>query len=77
MTHTIEVQSGHSLKDLVSWVKSGTEVVLTENRRPVARVVASAPTPGAVRTAGLHRGAMTMAPDFDEPLPEDFWTGEE
>jgi hypothetical protein len=28
------------------------------------------------RIAGLHPGALAPAPDFDAPLPDDFWTGQ-
>lgn len=29
------------------------------------------------RTPNLHRGSMYMSDDFDEPLPDSFWLGEE
>jgi hypothetical protein len=29
------------------------------------------------RILGLNRGAMKMSNDFDEPLPDEFWLGEE
>ncbi len=29
------------------------------------------------RILGLNRGAMKMSDDFDEPLPDEFWLGEE
>jgi hypothetical protein len=29
------------------------------------------------RILGLNRGAMKMNDDFDEPLPDEFWLGEE
>jgi Protein of unknown function (DUF2281) len=29
------------------------------------------------RILGLNRGAMKMKDDFDEPLPDEFWLGEE
>jgi hypothetical protein len=29
------------------------------------------------RILGLNRGAMKMSDDFDEPLPNEFWLGEE
>jgi hypothetical protein len=29
------------------------------------------------RILGLNRGAMKMRADFDEPLPDEFWLGEE
>jgi len=27
------------------------------------------------RTAGLHQGAARVSEDFDEPLPDEFWLG--
>jgi Protein of unknown function (DUF2281) len=37
------------------------------------------PHPSALspRILGLNRGAMKMSDDFDEPLPDEFWLGEE
>ena len=29
----------------------------------------------APRKAGLHTGAIWTSDDFDEPLPNEFWTG--
>ncbi len=29
------------------------------------------------RTAGLHAGAWIIAEDFDDPLPDEFWLGED
>ena len=29
------------------------------------------------RTPNLHPDAMIMAPDFDDPLPDEFWFGKE
>ena len=53
---------------------AGTEIILTEGSTPLARIVsmARATTP---RVAGLHPGAIWTSEDFDEPLPEEFWTG--
>lgn len=34
------------------------------------------PATAAVRrVAGLHAGTISIAPDFDAPLPDEFWTG--
>ncbi len=33
--------------------------------------------PVSARVPGLHRGAIWMSPDFDEPLSEEFWAGTE
>lgn len=70
-TQTIDVNKAPTdLKRLLSLVAEGTEVVLTEGDRPVARLV-----PIGKRVAGLHSGAIWTSEDFDEPLPEEFWTG--
>jgi hypothetical protein len=29
------------------------------------------------RVAGLHAGQMTVQDDFDDPLPDEFWLGED
>ena len=33
--------------------------------------------PSALRTPGLHAGKYWIAEDFDAPLPDSFWFGEE
>jgi hypothetical protein len=32
---------------------------------------------GGERVLGLHLGAMQMSDDFDDPLPDSFWLGED
>lgn len=69
-TKTIDVKKKlPDLKGLLSLVADGTEVVLTEDNTPIARLV-----PIPKRIAGLHPGAIWMSEDFDEPLPDEFWT---
>lgn len=59
------------LDDLIHNLAPGEEVVITENDRPVARLVA-APASERPRKLGTLKGTVLyMAPDFDEPL-EDF-----
>ena len=75
-TKIVDVREAQmSLKELLSLVVEGTEIVLTEGSTPLARLVpiASSTTP---RIAGLHTGAIWTSDDFDEPLPEEFWIGE-
>ncbi len=71
-TKTIDLQAQPSLNDLLSVVASGTDVVLTENSEPLARLT-SLKTTAKPRTPGLHAGAIQMSEDFDEPLPDEFW----
>ena len=71
LTKTIDVKRKlPDLKGLLSLVADGTEVVLTEDNSPIARLV-----PISKRVAGLHTGAIWMSEDFDEPLPDEFLTG--
>jgi len=74
-TKTVDVAEAQTnFAELLSLVAAGTEIILTEDERPLARLVPmTSPTPP--RVAGLHRGAAWTSDDFDEPLPEEFWTG--
>ena len=75
-TKTVDMREAHiSLEELMSLVRGGTEIVLTEGSTPLARLVPLA-LPDKPRMAGLHSGAIWTSEDFDEPLPEEFWTGE-
>jgi antitoxin (DNA-binding transcriptional repressor) of toxin-antitoxin stability system len=70
-TRTIDIRSERTdLQNLLALVAEGTEILLTDGDTPVARLV-----PVAKRVAGLHGGAIWTSEDFDEPLPEEFWTG--
>jgi prevent-host-death family protein len=62
-----------SLPDLIHRLSPGEEVVITENNKPVARLLASSdrqsPSP---RKLGTMQGTVLhMSADFDAPL-EDF-----
>jgi antitoxin (DNA-binding transcriptional repressor) of toxin-antitoxin stability system len=62
------------LEEALAVAASGGEVILTDGAAPRARIVpCGAANP---RVAGLHAGAIEAAPDFDAPLPDDFWIGQ-
>ena len=70
-TVTIE-EAQNSLSDLIHSLPPGEEVVITENDRPVARLVSAAAPQRTPRQPGTLKGTvLSMAPDFDAPL-EDF-----
>ncbi len=74
-TQTVDVRRKRTaLRDLLGLVAEGSEVVLTEGEAPIARVV-PVKRRHVRRKAGMHPGAISTSPDFDEPLPETFWTG--
>jgi len=74
-TKTIDMHEAQmSLNELVSLVSEGIEVIFTEDSKPIARMLPIM-EPITSRIAGLHTGAIWTSDDFDEPLPEEFWTG--
>ncbi len=78
MTQIVEISNSNlTLTELVSLVRAGDEALLTEEGRPLARVVLVASESPKRRVAGLHRGATQMSDDFDAPLPDSFWMGTE
>lgn len=75
MTKTVEIRDAR-LAELLSLALAGNEVILTEDDKPVARLIPVASS-SQTRVPGLNRGAAWMSEDFDEPLPDEFWTGAE
>lgn len=62
-----------SLSELVSLALKGNEVIITEDEKPLARLIPISESKQP-RTPGLSRGEIWTSEDFDEPLPESFWT---
>ena len=62
------------LSELVSVALEGNEVIIAKDGRPVARLVPILESKQP-RIPGLNRGEIWTSDDFDEPLPESFWTG--
>lgn len=74
---TVDVrQLAERLPELLSVVADGNEIMLVQGDKPVARLL---PPEEAVteRVPGLHRGEIWMSDDFDAPLPDSFWSGDE
>ncbi len=75
MIHTVALQETQGqLLELLALTLKGDEVVITENDKPVARLV-PAEEAGAAETvlprkriAGLNRGSIWVSDDFDEPF---------
>ena len=69
MTTTIDIRElSARFVEVIAVATSGGEVLVTDGPAPLARLVPCAGGTPRVRVAGLHPGAMRMAPDFDEPL---------
>ena len=78
---TIELKDlSNRLSELRSRLNLGEEIVLTDAGEAVGKVIPQHPVepPTAPQRLGFARGSfLWMAPDFDNPLPDEFWLGEE
>ena len=57
-----------NLSQLLEAVADGEEVVIAKAGKPVARLV---PFAAPTRQLGMDQGLVTIAADFDAPLPPD------
>lgn len=62
------------LAELLAIVERGSEIVIAQNGKPLARLASIAPKKKK-RIAGLNRGTIWTSEDFDEPLSDEFWLG--
>jgi prevent-host-death family protein len=53
---------------LLDRVAQGEEIIIAKSGRPVAKLVRMAAEP---RKPGRLKGRIRIAPDFDEPLPDE------
>lgn len=67
-TYTIQAAKTQ-LSELVARAQAGEEIVLTQGKEPVAKIVPIAPKPK--RKFGQLKGKASVGPEFFEPLPED------
>jgi prevent-host-death family protein len=58
------------LSRLLVRVSRGEQITIAKAGKPVARLV-PIPEPPKRRLPGIDKGKIWMAPDFDEPLPEE------
>ncbi|HEX8072554.1 MAG TPA: type II toxin-antitoxin system prevent-host-death family antitoxin [Pyrinomonadaceae bacterium] len=77
MTRTVSVnEAKNQLPDLLARAAAGDEVIITDEGKPLARLV-PVTAPAKRRVAGLNRGQIWTSEDFDEALPDEFWAGQE
>jgi len=56
--------------ELIHQLAPGDEVVITENDRPVARIVPPLPVQPPRKLGSLSGTVLHLAPDFDAPLEQ-------
>ena len=66
-----------NLSALIAAAEAGEEVVISRANKPVVKLVAME-SALKKRQFGLHKGAaLYISEDFDAPLPDAFWLGDE
>lgn len=53
------------------------KIELEEGREITVMLMEEPPKNLGKRTPNLHRGVFEMSDDFDDPLPDEFWLGED
>ena len=69
-TYNVHEAKTH-LSRLLDRVAEGEEIVIAKSGRPVAKLVRVSLEP---RKPGRLKGRIRIAPDFDEPLPDEILT---
>ena len=71
MTVSITIEEATTnLLDLLDRVNKGEEITILKDGQQIARLVPPLPTLPP-RVPGTATGMIIIAPDFDEPLPDD------
>jgi len=60
------------LFELIKLAEDGEDVFIVRDNLPKIKLVVIEEQPKK-RVFGQHRGKIWISPDFDEPLPDDFW----
>jgi antitoxin (DNA-binding transcriptional repressor) of toxin-antitoxin stability system len=60
------------LLELISLAEQGEDIVISHKDQPKVKLVPIGQSPQK-RIFGQKRGQIWMSPDFDDPLPDDFW----
>lgn len=69
MSTTITLDEAQAtLKDLVHQLQPGEEVIITENKRPVAKLLSEPPKTRKPRSPGNCQGMITLLIEDDEHL---------
>jgi len=76
-TRTVNIHEAKThLSELLALALEGEEVIIARANKPIARLV-PLEQPKKRRIAGLHRGQIWMSDDFNDPLPDEFFLGDD
>lgn len=74
-------QAKNKFSELLDRTEAGETVIVTRHGKPVADIVPHVPQKGGIdfaagkaylKSLGVENAVSYIAPDFDDPLPEDF-----
>lgn len=75
-TTTVDIgKTPIQLADLLSLTSQGTEVIIAKDDQTLARLVPVVQQ--KTRIGNLNPGSISTSEDFDAPLPDEFWLGDE
>lgn len=78
MTKTVSVKDAQAqFLELLDLVSQGNRVVIQKDEEPLAEIVGIGSPKKGKRVAGLNRGTAWVSDNFDAPLPDEFWLGEQ
>ena len=89
MTQTITIKELlENAGKLLTSLGESDEIIVSDGNKPVAKISAPPPPspadpldlsfdPSKPREFGFWAGKVWVAPDFDDPLPDSFWLGED
>jgi len=77
-TKTVSVKDAQAqFLELLDLVSMGNRIVIQKDEEPLAEIVGISSPKKGKQVAGLNRGKIRMSDDFDAPLPDEFWLGEQ
>ncbi len=68
-------EAKNQLPELVLLAQKGDAVIISEHNKPLAKIV-PVNLSHRPRIPGLNRGKIWISEDFNDPIPDEFWTGE-
>jgi prevent-host-death family protein len=74
-TYNVHEAKTH-LSELLERAQAGEDIVIAKANKPMVRLVPIRPPRRKKRVFGLGKNdILWISPDFDAPLPEEFWYG--
>lgn len=78
MTKTVDINEAQTqLSQLLALAQQGHEIIIAQDDKPMAKLTPCEAAHAGKRTPGLTRGEIWVSDDFDDPLPDEFWLGED